>query len=114
MGLFLSRVHLASRGSVMPFQSTWKFSYKTKFFTATSPADGSSIDIPHLLDKAKIVSVDVLITSDTGSRMSQNYTKSADHEYQCYISGTNIRIQLEAGNSSEIDNNAITVLIRHT
>ena len=82
--------------------------------TGTSAAAGSSVAIAHgLSDRAKMIDAQVLVSNNTGNRIPPNFTSVGNHEFDFFIDTTNVHIYCIAGNSSGIDNNAVTVLITY-
>jgi len=86
---------------------------KMKKLTGTSPAVGASATIAHGLDKSKIIGAEVLVNNNTGNRIPPNFTSVANHEFDFFIDTDNVHIYCIAANSSNIDNNAFTVLITY-
>ena len=79
--------------------------------TGTSPAVGASGTIAHGLDKTKIISATVLVANDTGNQIPPNFTSVNNHEFDFFIDTTNVHVYCKAANSSNIDGNAVTILI---
>ena len=80
--------------------------------TGTSPAVGASGTIAHgLADRAKIISAQVLVSNNSGNRIPPGFTSVNNHEFDFFIDSTNVYIYCIAANSSNIDGNAVTVVI---
>ena len=87
---------------------------KMKKLTGTTGAsEGDTTDIAHGLDKTKVLGMEVWVTNSSGNRVPPVFTSLAEHEYDAFISTTNVRIQLTATNSGSIVNGAITILLTY-
>lgn len=86
---------------------------KVKKLTGTSAAVGASVTIVHGLTKSKIIGAQALVSNNTGNRIPPNFTSVGNHEFDFFIDTDNVHVYCISGNSSNIDNNALTVLITY-
>ena len=78
-----------------------------------SAADGSFVLIAHgFSDISKIIGIKVLVSNNSGNRIPPNFTSVANHEFDFFVD-TNVNIYSVSGNSTSIDNNALTILITY-
>lgn len=97
------------------------FPIKTKYLSGTTGAsDGSVANLVHGLtvsgaaSSAKILSVTSLLESSPGNLIQSNYTVSAGFQYDIVAAPSVIAIQLKAGNSANITNKPVRVLVVYT
>lgn len=74
---------------------------------------GSTVVLAHGLTLAKILSVEVLVTSNSGSRMPPEYSGVTQHQYSAYTTGSGVQVQLSAANAANLEDNAVSVLITY-
>ena len=87
---------------------------KMKKLTGTTAAsEGGNITIPHGLTIGKIIGVQVLVTTSSGNRIPPVFTSVAEHEYDFFVDGDDIRVYLSGTNSGSIKSKAITVLLTY-
>jgi hypothetical protein len=88
---------------------------KYKKLTGTAPAsEGGTVAIPHGIISDKILSVRVHIEYQPNAYVPTDYRVDPEYEYTCYFTPTNIIVVLAAGNSGQILNDPIKVVITYT
>lgn len=87
---------------------------KQKKLTGTTPAsENSTLTIAHGLTSTKIIGVQCIVHSASGSGILPGFTKTAEFQYDVGYDGTNVSIYLSATNSGSILSKAVTVLITY-
>ncbi|WP_341228298.1 hypothetical protein [uncultured Arcticibacterium sp.] len=80
----------------------------------TSSSGGGSSYIAHgLADADRILSVDVAVNVSSNVWIPENFTNTADREYNFYYNDAEVVIANKSGNSSEILNKAVRILITY-
>jgi hypothetical protein len=90
-------------------------SIKMKKITGTGPAVNGSIAINHGLNAAKILQVSVLMEYGLGATetIPANYTASAGYQYDWQVRTNDIFIINRSGNSANIGNRPVRILITY-
>jgi phage pi2 protein 07 len=87
---------------------------KVKKLTTTMGANqGDAKLIPHGLSPSKILSTSILVEFVTDNFVPANYTNVSGYEFQYFINGGDVKVIAMAGNSSQIINKNIKVLITY-
>jgi hypothetical protein len=85
-----------------------------KELTGTAAAtEGGFTNVPHGLDPAKILAVDISINYGGSSYVPENYTSSPDYEFDYYFNANNIVVINKPGNSSNLLNDPIRILVTY-
>ena len=77
----------------------------------TASSQGSAVSIAHGVTASKIISVNVMVAYAANSYIPPSYQGSAGYEFNWYISGSNITIWNQSGNSSNILSKSIIITI---
>jgi hypothetical protein len=90
-------------------------SIKMKKLTGVSPAiQGGLTNIPHGLTRSKIIGVQVLLTYAAGvADIPGSYLDVPAYEYNWQVNNTDVQIYTKTGNSANILNKAVRVLITY-
>ena len=89
-------------------------SIKVKKLTGTTAAtDGGNVNIPHGLIFSKILSVSVLVESQTTTYTPPSYTTTSGYEYNYDVYNSTVWIFNIAGNSGNILSKPFKVLITY-
>jgi hypothetical protein len=87
---------------------------KMKKLTGVCPAtEGSTVALAHGVTSTKILSCQVLVEYSAGSFVPNSYTLNAEYEFTYYITGTNVVVWLAAGNSGNLVNDDVVVLVTY-
>jgi len=82
--------------------------------SSTTPGVGAMGAIVHgFADISKIIGAQVLVSNNSGNRIPPNFKSVNDHEFDFFIDEDYIHIYCIADNSSNIDNNSVTILITY-
>ena len=85
---------------------------KLRKFTGIAPAEGASAAIAHAVaDHTKIIGAQVLVASDSDTRIPPNFKSVNEYEFDFFIDATNVHIYCKAANSAKINGNIVTVLL---
>ena len=87
---------------------------KMKKLTGTTGAlEGADLSIVHGLTLSKIVSVTVLVEASSTFFVPPSYTNDAEYGYNYYLTSTGVNIYLSPGNSGNILNKAVKIIITY-
>lgn len=84
-----------------------------KLTGSTSTSEGGYVDVPHGLTASKILGVQVLIEHAPGVWMCLGYSAAANYSTSCIVSATAVRIVNDPGDSSNVLNKPVKILITY-
>lgn len=112
IGTSTPQTQLQVNGYTMLGSSAPKIQMK-KLTGTTAVAQGSTVNIAHGLNSAKILSVDVLVEYGPNSFVHHSYTESAGYQFNFFFGSLSITIVNINGNSAQILSKPFKILVTY-